>query len=157
MTTHINKDGLEVWYNLDRAKVKRSGSTSATPKVVAFNVDAADLGEVGVVALHDKDDAVIPAGSYIVRSSLVTEEQFASGGAATLDIGLIGVTNDPIDSGGIDVGISVADLGKNAAVANDGAMVNGTVTTGDFDGHILLTVGTAGFTSGKARLLVWYV
>ena len=156
MTKWVNEDGLEVWFNLTRVEVKKSGSTSAEPKVAAFDIDAEDLAATGNVDLNDSDDNVIPAGAYITKASIAVETAFTSGGSATLTIGLIEADGTVIDADGIDASIALAALGADKAVACDGALVGGTALVAE-DAKLRLTVGTAGYTAGKARLMVEYI
>jgi hypothetical protein len=156
MATWTNSDGLEVNFNLDRAKPMKSGSLSAEPKVASFVIDAADLTATGDVDLNAADDNVIPAGAYITKASIVVDTAFTSGGSATLTLGLVEADGTAIDVDGIDVAIALAALGADKAVAADGALVNGTAQV-TADGVLRMTVGTAGYTAGKARLYVEYV
>lgn len=154
MGTWTNSDGLEVRFGLSTAEKVKSGSTSATPKVVAFDLDAPTA--VGNTDLNSGNDAVIPSGAYITKASLLVKTAFASGGAATLTLGLVEADGTAVDVDCIDVAVALAALAADKAVACDGALVGGTALV-TADAVLRVTCGTAAYTAGNAKLLVEYV
>jgi hypothetical protein len=106
----------------------------------------------------------IRRGSAILSATLLVEEVFTSGGAATLDIGTWGVglaTEVVDDADGIDVDIAITAIDGLGDVINcDGALVAALVPVGrtsDSDVVITASYETAAFTAGKATLTVRYI
>lgn len=155
-----NEDGLVVKYGTERSAVNKTGGNAVSEiRTMVVDIDYSDIASVGShISNINVDDAYIPAGAYIKSATLVVTTAFASGGLATLDIGL--AQNDAstvIDADGIDAVIAVADLGAGAVVSCNGALVGGTAAIGSADGYVYFTTGTAAFTAGAGRLVIEYV
>jgi len=101
----------------------------------------------------DKRSVIIPAGAYIVSSTLLVDELFA-GASSTLDIGLTSVADVVSDMNGLDAAIALATLVAGADVAGDGALVGTKLAAAS---RIVFGYGTAAFTAGSARLVVKYL
>jgi hypothetical protein len=155
-----NQDGLQVRFGLDAANGAQVGEVSALGAVKQFvgtiEVGRTDLtgGLVGGVPNNP-----IPAGSYILRATLIVTETFV-GATGTLDLGLANAdgTYTNLDEDGIDVAIAVAALLQGTVIACDGALVGaGTDKDTLAVGYLSYDIDTADLTAGKAMLIVEYV
>lgn len=109
------------------------------------------------VAFFDENTPSIPAGSYIARAYLKVDTAFTSGGAASLDVGLMQADGTIVDGNGIDSAVGLTALGANAVVNCNGASVGGVVlTSATFDTYVVFTYATAAFTAGAATVIVEY-
>ena len=151
-----NKDGLVVKFGLELGDGYNHGSTSATPKRLAIDIDPT-VKALPVAADIEGSFPMIPAGSYITRASVISETTFTAAGAATLDIGLAQLDGTVIDLNGIDAVIALAALTSQDVVACNGVLVDGVLTVGTADAYVYFTVGTGPYTAGKAKLVIEYI
>ncbi len=160
MTIWTNSDGLKVRLGLDQVKVAREGvtSTMGEDKEAIFDLDYAALPAVadGGVFINGVPSVVIPAGSILRSATIITTTAFDSAGdAGTLTIGLSKPDGTVIDADGIIA--TVAQTSINAAgkeVACNGALIRTKLAN---DSCVTVTVGTAAFTAGRAKLILKYI
>ena len=129
----VNDDGLEVRFGTEKATLRLGGRLStygamseARVKILGAKVPATD-------APIDKK-VTIPTNSYLdaVTSQLFVDTVFASGGSATLDIGLMNDDGDgtysTLDDNGIDDAIAVGTLAVDYDTVPNGAQMGTSVT-----------------------------
>jgi hypothetical protein len=149
--SYTNADGLLVLTNGDAGVPAENGRTAVfAKKNLLVNIDLTK----GDQNFNTGTDASIPAGSYITSAALVVKT--AAAGGTNVTIGLVTAAGVAIDADGIDVAVVTADLAANRAVACNGALVGGTVTTGADEGFVAVDV-TGTYTAGELLLLIEYV
>jgi hypothetical protein len=157
--TWTNNDGLQILFGNEKGKRSVVGTPSTMGEVKTINVelDHSRFAAAGTATEIDVNkEGKIPSGAIIVGATLDVTEAFTSGGAATLTIGTREADGTVIDADGIDATIALAALnavGKH--VACDGAQVNGAALAAN--AHLQVTVGTAAYTAGRAKLQVNYI
>lgn len=153
-----NNDGLFIRFGADKATARNGGesSTDGNDRVVTIPFDYTDLaatGTEGVLA----EEVRIPDGAVIKGADLTVSTAFASGGSATLSLGLIDVDRTTAyDADGIDATIAVAALTEGATIACNGAAVNAKISNAGTAVLVTATEGTAAFTAGAAELVITY-
>jgi hypothetical protein len=115
-------------------------------------------------AIPDHMNSAMPAGSHLVKATLVVDEVFTSAGSATLTIGTYKSDGAAVDADGIDATIAITAIDAvGDVIACNGAQINtvvlNTAPTGSVNDGVYLSAlfGTAAFTAGKARLILEYV
>jgi len=160
----VNDDGLEVRFGTEKATLRLGGRLStygamgeARVKILGAKVPATD-------APIDKK-VTIPTNSYLdaVTSQLFVDTVFASGGSATLDIGLMNDDGDgtysTLDDNGIDAAIAVGTLVVDYDTVPNGAQMGTTpVNSTTATLPLVLSHGynTAAMTAGAATLVLRY-
>jgi len=160
----VNDDGLEVLFGTEKATLRLGGRLStygamgeARVKILGAKVPSTD-------APIDKK-VTIPTNSYLdaVTSQLFVDTVFASGGSATLDIGLMNDDGDgtysTLDDNGIDAAIAVGTLVVDYDTVPNGAQMGTTPvnsTTATLPLAISHGYNTAAFTAGAATLVLRY-
>lgn len=162
MTVTANADGLRFRYGLDTQRAAMVGTPCTygdikqARAVIEFGRDNSLSGGL----IGGEPNNMIPAGSYILRATLIVTEAFTSGGAATLDLGLANAdgTYTNLDEDGIDVALAMGTLLQGSVIACDGALV-GAGTDRDIlaNAYLSYDLDTAVLTAGKAHLIVEYV
>ena len=154
-----NSDGLVVGFGTHSQDLNTPVKISSNNgiDVYKYEIDAVNLVDTISTTNQSPQRAWIPRGSFIKSATLHVSEVFTSGGAATLDLGLFGVTVvDDADGIDVDLALTVMDaLGD--VVLCDGALVGGLIPVGrtaDEDCTITASYETAVFTAGKATLIV---
>lgn len=175
-----NADGLQVpfgnyWNDpTNFVNKSRAVNTLGAVKQIEIDVDltrlsvgvvsySADLNNDGTVDGFHDGDVRLPANASITQAVLVMKTAAASGGAATLIVGTFKKDGTAIDADGIvtlteGVVANMNAIGKR--VYGAGAHVSataGTAGVGTSNAYIGLTVGTAAFTAGTARLIIEYI
>lgn len=157
-TTWTNSDGLDVGfgkrdsYNAESATIRTMGNEEILQ--VALKWDA--LPSAATNAASEKN-VPIPAGSVITNADLYILDAFESGGATTLSIGLKRLDGTDIDADGIDATIAKTAMDADRDVVQcDGALVNGVVDIGAYDGYISTVVATGPYTAGEGVLTIRY-
>jgi hypothetical protein len=154
--SYTNADGLRVLTNGDQGAVQDKGQSSDGFLVVDI-ADFTDIGSTFGASDIDANDAVIPAGSVILRATLVMTTAATSGGAATLTIGTYNSAGTAIDADGIDAAIALTVIDAAGDVVRcDGAQASGVLGYVTADAHIGLIYGTAAYTAGAGKLIVEY-
>ena len=155
-----NSDGLKQKFGLETQEEAQVGAVCAygaiSQAVAVLEVAQMDLtgGLIGGEA-----NTSIPAGSYIIRATLIVTETF-SGASGTLDLGLANAdgTYTNLDEDGIDSAIAVAALLQGSVIACDGALVGaGTDRDTLALSYLSYDLDTTDMTAGKALLIVEYV
>ena len=161
MSTWVNDDGLEVRFGTSKATNYKGGQVSVYGDEQEVRVTITGTDVPSTDAPIDKK-VTIPSGAYITEAYLNVTTAFTSGGAATLDIGLMlddgDGTYSTSDDNGIDAAIAVATLVDNYATSCDGAQVETTVTDATNGLPLVVSYGynTAAFTAGVAELVIKY-
>ncbi len=162
MTIWTNNDGLRVKF-LEDERVQGQGGTYATAAfgdshVTEITFDSTDVGAAAAVI---DDHIVIPAGARIERVDLIVQTAFTSGGAATLDFGLIRTDRSTeLDYNGL---IAAGALSTINAVGELNTYINAGTGAGALVGTVLanagvptVNYGTAAFTAGKAKVRIYW-
>ena len=168
MSQWTNDDGLTVWYGEEQAQ----RTVKSAAHVVSFGAyhqmtidftydslpaETSDLDNDGTNDGWNDGDPYIPAKSYILRATLVADEDWATGDSAALTIGTYEQDGTTIDADGIDASIAAAALDLGDVVACDGALVGGTVWTHATADSYIKATNTNNFTTGSARLVIEYM
>jgi hypothetical protein len=162
--TWTNEDGLVVRFGTERSDSATSGQVAAIKEYIVLDLpDATALPLVGAIAAPAEDAPRIPASSIITNAWMVATTDFTSGGAATMDIGLMDAAGSVIDIDGIAVDIALATLVDGAGVGVTGcagayvANAGGAGQLVDADAWPVITYVAAAYTAGAGKLIVEYV
>lgn len=162
--TWTNDDGLVVRFGAERASSADSGQVAGIKEYIVLDLpDATALPLVGAIAAPAEDAPRIPASSVITNAWMVATTDFTSGGAATLDIGLISATGAVIDVDGIHADVALAALVDGAATGVQGcsgayvANAGGAGVLVDADAWPVFTYVAAAYTAGAGKLIVEYI
>jgi hypothetical protein len=162
--TWTNSDGLKVPFGTHTADNEVPAVTAANggTKVMVMEIVGINLVDTIAAANVAPEAPQIRRGSTIKKATLMVSEAFTSGGAATLDLGLWGVSAGVVDDAdGIDVDIALTAIDAiGDVVICDGAVVNGVIAVGataNSNCAITASYETAVFTAGKATLIVEYI
>lgn len=154
--TWTNSDGLVVGFgtrdskNNNAATVRTQGNT----EVIQMILDYDNLPAAAGTAPSSKS-IPIPANAVILRATLHTLSDWATGDSATLDIGLVNSAGTEISQDGIDAAIAAGALDTGDTVICDGAYIG--VDVGTVDAYISCEVNTGSFTTGQSQLTIEYV
>ncbi len=150
--TWMNGDDLFVKFGTRQADTNNGGEYCAYGPTNIIEVKI-DLTDVGSSSAPVSDTVFFPKNARIEKVEVITETAATSGGAATLDIGLMNVDR----SAEIDFNGFVAAMAKTAIDAagetttltvgstGAGALIG---TTNATSGYISAAYGTAAFTAG---------
>lgn len=162
--TWTNEDGLVVRFGTERSDSATSGQVAAIKEYIVLDLpDATALPLVGDIAAPAEDAPRIPASSIITNAWMVATTDFTSGGAATMDIGLMDAAGSVIDIDGIAVDIALATLVDGAGVGVTGcagayvANAGGAGQLVDADAWPVITYVANAYTAGAGKLIVEYV
>jgi hypothetical protein len=162
--TWTNEDGLVVRFGTERSDSATSGQVAAIKEYIVLDLpDATALPLVGAIAAPAEDAPRIPASSIITNAWMVATTDFTSGGAATMDIGLMDAAGSIIDIDGIAVDIALATLVDGAGVGVTGcagayvANAGGAGQLVDADAWPVITYVANAYTAGAGKLIVEYV
>jgi len=157
--TWTNDDGLHIRFGTEKAKVTLGGesSTDGMERVVTVDINYADLAAFGTDKIVE--GVKIPDGAFVKSATLNVSTAFTSGGSATLALGLIDDDRTTAyDLDGIDTAIAVASLTAGAEIDCNGAVIGTLISNSGVDVMPTVTVGTADFTAGEAKLdIVFYI
>lgn len=151
-----NSDGLRIRFGTEKSRDAKEGSPiqAGNYKVYEFEILGTDLPlhtETQERYLNRVPSVFLPAGHMLVEAKLVVMTAFA-GANATLSLGLAEQDGTTVAADGIDATIAVTEIDTvGDTITCDGALV-GTILAKD--SALTVTVGTASFTAGKAKLLV---
>ena len=150
---YTNSDGLQQQYGtrsvLSGAK-EAAGVSVKKYLILDFN----GVGLVDTTPVLDLSAARLPAGAYVISSTLLVETTF-TGATATLDIGTFKASDGTaLDIDGFVAASAVAGLTAGADIAGAGAQI-GTIIAEDT--YVIATYNTAAFTAGKARCVIEYM
>lgn len=153
-----NPDGLDVGFGTRDSKNKNAATvrTQGNVEILSMILDWDYLPDAAGTAPSSKS-IPLPANSLIHRATLRVTEAFTSGGATTLDIGLVNAAGTAIDQDGIDAAIAKTAIDAVGDVIQcDGALVGGAATVGTAPAYISCNVGTGPYTAGQAELTIEY-
>lgn len=159
----INSDGLKVYFGNDTARSNRGGAYSQLDsgrQCVEVTIDLTQLvvADETIVA----DNVTIPAGALIEQVDLLVTEAATSGGAATLDVGLVrqDFTTQIGGANGLVAAEALATLALGSLISHtapvagtDGALI-GTVLANT--GYITAGAGTAVYTDGTVKVRIYF-
>ena len=156
----INDDGLRVRFGNELAEPSRIGApadnVAGTRQLIAdIRFDEMPAAGAGAAFIQGEPAVAIPAGALLRKATLITIDAFTSGGASTLDIGLADADGVAIDADGVAAAVaktSIDGVGEEAVGA--GALIGTKMAQ---NAYLTLTVGTATFTAGRAKLIVEYM
>lgn len=134
----------------ERKKAVRGGSNDVVSIWRKFSYDfGVEGGAIGAITLAGKDNEaeVIPAGSVILNTVKNIRTTLASGGSATLALGVTGTAGAFLAAIAFD---NAANVGTDAAAA-----ALPLVTTADVS--VIATVAAAALTAGAFDLWVEYI
>ena len=166
--TWTNSDGLFIKFAKEEGQVVKGGtySTLGPLKCTEVKIDLTDLAAIDTTYImgsdHNNRGIVIPSGARIEKVEVVAETAATSGGAATLDIGLVRLDRTTaIDLDGVVAALALASINADGelntlsvGVTSAGALV-GTTTANA--GILVAEVNTAVYTAGKVAVRVyWY-
>lgn len=140
----IRKEHLQA---LSVSKDKLDGEQK---KTLIFEYDFADLGgSQGAITLTDENDVAqtLPSGAIITECLCDTLIPFASGGSATVALGITGNTDAFIGATAYNNSGFLGVTTKNSEVP----LKTGSAVS------VLLTVATADLTAGQIRLHITYI
>lgn len=156
---------MPIWYNNDGLRIKSGQeegeagtggqyADQAENAVMAFDIVWDKLEPFGTVTILS-DTVRIPNGWRLESAQVYTETPFTSGGSATMTIGLFDLDGTTAyDADGIDATIALTAIDASGeTVTCDGALI-GTDLANDQPSLVGVTVGTANYTAGKARLML---
>lgn len=153
--SYTNADGLYVLTHGGQGEVLNNGSTAVGVRK-ALVVTFPDLTTLADAAwTPTANDAFIPAGAVILKSTLVVDTAATSGGLAVLDVGLYEADGTVIDDDGLDAALAVASLTAGTVIDGDGADVGTKVGTAN--AYVGVTYDTAAFTAGAVTVVVEYI
>lgn len=158
----INNDGLIVQFGTELRTTGGGGEFHWTGPYVQheFDIDFSKLNAFGNITPLDYT-VRIQNGAQIKDAILEVEVPFTSGGAPTLDVGLVDDTAPTTDSHDIDGFVAATSLTSLNAVGKTvvgaGALI-GTVlaNTGNVKSLVAVRVNVANYTAGRAKLRLQY-
>ena len=152
----VNNDGLEVEFGTSDSRSDRLATVQTEGNVeIASMVLDYDLLPAAATNAPSVKSIQLPAHAVVTRAYLRVTDEFTSGGATTLQIGLIEADGTAIDQDGLFEAIAKAALDAGDVVEGDGALVGESI--GDEDGFISTLVTTGPYTAGQAVLTIEYV
>lgn len=160
VASYTNKDGLTVLYAPSDSVVAQGGSRSQVDGPtykVEYEINASDLLPFGTGGKYTVLDNVrIPKNALISTATLTVKTAFASGGAATLTLGLAKKDGTEVDYDGLFAAAALSTInaqGKQAVGA--GALVKGVAVSDN--SYLYALVGTANYTAGNGTLVIEYL
>jgi hypothetical protein len=160
MGTWMNSDGLYIKFGTDEAAIGTAGEYRTTGPQRMAEVKLTLTSLLTTTAILD-DNNFIPAGARIEKVEVVTETAVTSGGAATLNVGLIRRDRTTaIDEDGLIAALAIASFnaaGETVVLTNGvtsaGALVGTTLAN---SGYLAADYDTAAFTAGVSKVRVYW-
>ena len=164
--SYVNSDGLLIKTDGEEGITQKGGLYPATnnpvPNVAELVVDFGDIPVSAAIPGRSSRGAygvVIPKGVRIERVEVVAETAATSGGAATLDVGLVRLNGTvELDYNGLVAALPLANINVagevnllTPGVTSAGALVGTTLTEA---GILTVNYGTAAFTAGKIKVRI---
>lgn len=160
-----NQDGLYIKFGTDEGVVGAGGSYAEPGEgqdlILDVTINLATLNTATNTILSD--NVRVPKGYLVKRVQLVTTVAATSGGAATLDFGV--VRNDRTteeDYNGFAAAVALASINASGKVvempvggAGAGALVGTTLAATAAGGLLTAKANTAVFTAGQVRARVF--
>lgn len=156
----LNNDGLTVKFGKEEGDAGKGGQyrTDGPLRMAEVEINGTDIGSTAT--LVDRH-TIIPNGARIEKVEVVAETAFTSGGAATLDVGLVDQDESTaIDDDGLVAALALTSIDASGDVVElvqgstgHGALVGTTLSNA---GYITVHYGTAAYTAGRAVIRVYY-
>ena len=160
MSNWMNSDGLNVKFGTTEGAAGAGGEPLEFGGLhkVEVEINGTDIGSTA--ALVDRH-TIVPSGARIEKVEVVAETAFTSGGAATLDVGLVDQDESTeIDDDGLVAALALSSIDADGDVVElvqgstgHGALVGTTLSNA---GYISVHYGTAAYTAGRAVIRVFY-
>lgn len=160
----MNNDGLYIKYGTEEAQVGKGGSYEdfvAGSQVTEIVFDLANLSTSAQTILDD--NLKTSSGWRIQSVQIEAITPAVSGGASTLDIGIVRSdrsTEEDFDGlvaalakTAIDTAGETSSLSKGSTGA--GALIGTTLASTAKGGYLVAKAGTAAFTSGRVKVLIY--
>ena len=157
-----NSDGLYVKIGTTEAEIVRGGELQSygAKQSIEQVIDLTTLGSSSALLADSYPGVVIPKDFFFTEVEVINEVAATSGGSATLNLGLVRITDasTEIDNDGLLVAAPLADY--NAAgetklyqigVTGVGALI-GTATS--YAGYLVADYDTAAFTAGRIKVII---
>ncbi len=162
MGTWLNNDGLYVKFGTDEGVSPSSAGEYKTFGALRMAEVEIELTELPDTSLNIVNDVtVIPDNAQIEYVEVVTEVVATSGGAATLDVGLVRLDRTTeLDYNGLLADVVLASfsvVGERTVYYEDaatGGALIGTILTNP--GLLVASWNTAAFTAGRIVVRVFY-
>lgn len=162
-----NSDGLYVKFGTEEGKVAKGGTYSTrgslqeTEIKIDLTTDAASTTAAIIGSATGSAGVLLPGGVRIEEVEVVAEVAATSGGAATLDIGLIDTDHSTVlDDDGLVAALALTSIdaaGEKTVLrvgsTGAGAFIGTTLTS---PGYLCAAYNTAVFTAGKVAIRVKY-
>lgn len=157
-----NSDGLYVKIGTTEAEVVRGGelSTLGALQEIEQVIDLTTLATGSALVADSYPGVVIPKDFFFTEIEVTNEVAATSGGSATLNLGLVRITDasTEIDNDGILAVAPLADFNTagevktyRIGVTGVGALI-GTATS--LAGYLVADWDTAAFTAGRIRVTI---
>lgn len=157
-----NSDGLLVSYGIEEGTAGKAGEylTAGPQQMVELTLPA--LTALTSTAVIQDYNTIVPRGCRIEKVEVITTTAATSGGAATLNIGLIrtDTTTAYAATGFVNaLALTSIDAAGETTVLTVGSTGAGTLigTTLANNGYIVANWGTAAYTAGAVRCRVYYI
>lgn len=160
MPTWTNNDGLYIKYGPDEVISQNGGEYRATGnlRVIEVEFEATKLGTGSSIL---SDVVKVPKGARIEKVEVVAETAFTSGGAATLNIGLVRTDRTTVyDADGLVAALALSALNVTGEL---NTLSVGSTGAGAFVGTTLANAGlivadydTAAYTAGKGKVRIHF-
>lgn len=156
----LNNDGLRVRFGNELAKASRIGSpvdnVAGTHQIIAdLRYDEMPAAGAGAAFIQGEPAVAIPAGALLRKATIITTTPFTSGGATTLDVGLADGAGVAIDADGVFAALAKTSMDAVGEEATGAGALMATKLAAN--SYLTLTVGTASFTAGRAKLIIEYM
>ena len=160
MGTWLNADGLYIKYGTDEAAYDNAGEYKTDGPLRLIELELSDMTQVGSSAAIFSDNALLQEGYRIEKVEIVTTTLVTSGGAATLNIGLMRTDRSTeLDYDGLVVALPLASFnaaGETVTLTNGvtyaGALIGTTLA---YNGHLTVDYDVAAFTAGAIKVRIY--
>lgn len=156
----LNDDGLTVKFGTEEADAGKGGAYSTLGALRMAEVEITGTSIASTATLVDRH-TIIPSGARIEKVEVVAETAFTSGGAATLDVGLVDQDETTaIDDDGLVAALALTSIDADGDVVElvQGSTGHGALvgTTTSNAGYLTVHYGTAAYTAGVGKVRVYY-
>ena len=159
--TWVNDDGLVVKFGTEEGDAGKGGAvrTAGGIHMVELAITGTDITSTAGTLVDEH--TLIPSGARIEKVELQVGAAFTSGGAATLDIGLVRQDQTTaIDADGLVAALALTAID---AVGDKVELVQGSTGHGALVGTVLansglvsVNYGTAAYTAGDVTVRIFY-
>jgi len=159
----LDNTGLYQKYGVDQAVTATGGEyrNDGSLREIEFKITLTNLTTTTSTVVSGMDNVFVPAGVFIEEVQIVTDVLATSGGAATLNIGLVRTDRSTeIDFDGLvaAAALTTIDTAGERTTLTKGSTGAGALigTTTANVGHIVAYYGTAAFTAGQVTVRLRY-